>query len=296
MARSSTRAKPVRVTDPLSTSLTVFGCGGTGGYLLKHVCRLLYGLKQDRGAALIAPPVGGAPGRMQEGRLPSVLVVDGDTVEAKNLLRQDFIPADLGRKKAAVLAGRVGPAYGLMVKACPHYVNEETYIKKLVPEGGIAVGAVDNAPTRRILHERLSAYDDVVYIDCGNAGVALPEHPQEATREERVAARESGWEGQVSCGVRKGGETIIPFPADVFPNLIEAEEGDLLPDQVPCGQIVASLPQRAMTNLMAATVAMGFLTNLLTDGTLLHHLSFFDARQGYVRSTPAIDQLTEVAA
>jgi hypothetical protein len=34
---------------------------------------------------------------------------------------------------------------------------------------------------------------------------------------------------------------------------------------------------------------MQYLTTLLSDGTVLHHRSFFDARRGYVKSYPAAD-------
>ena len=154
---------------------------------------------------------------------------------------------------------------------------------------------MDNPPTRRLLHEKLIGYRDLVYLDAGNAGVPVQEGTQPQTREKMVAVREGGWEGQVVCGVRKDGETLMPFPAEVFEDLIEGEAP--LPTDAPaCGQIVQSLPQRHQTNLFAATVLMGYLGTLLTEGSVLNHLTFFDARQGYLRSKPAIEMLDEVAA
>jgi hypothetical protein len=47
-----------------------------------------------------------------------------------------------------------------------------------------------------------------------------------------------------------------------------------------------------MTNLMAATVLMTFLTPLLSNGTLLHHTAFFDARAGNLKSYPALSVLS----
>lgn len=78
-----------------------------------------------------------------------------------------------------------------------------------------------------------------------------------------------------------------------MPDLLEGD--DLLPDEAPFGEVVVSLPQRHLTNQLAATTLMQFLTPLLTDGTLLHYRSFFDARRGYTRSDPVIDALHEVA-
>lgn len=291
------RAKPVRFIDPLKTRITVFGCGGTGGALLQTLARLLYGLKETRKDHF--PRTEGNYYRRgtEEPRfgVPPLLVVDGDTVEPPNLLRQTFVPKDLGEKKATVLARRLGAAYGLEIQAYPHYLGHETDMAALVGEGGIVVGCVDNPPTRKLLHERLIAYDDIVYLDAGNAGVPLSPGGTPQSRKERVAVREGGWEGQVVCGARKAGETLMPFPAEVFEDLTTGDEP--LPSEAPaCGQIVESLPQRHQTNLFAATILMGYLTSLLTEGTVLNHVSLFDARQTFIRSSPAIEVLDELSA
>ena len=294
-------AKPVKVLDPLNTHLTIVGCGGTGSFLLKNVCRLLWGLKEQRRAAYEAPRMLGQPfGQPPREEIPEVMLCDGDVVERKNVIRQDFVPTDVGRPKALVLAERYSAAYGVTVRAYPRYLGRDTDLARISPEGGVVAGCVDNAPTRRLLHEQLSRYHDVVYLDSGNAGVEVSaDETREGrlTRSEQAAARGSGWDGQVLCGVRKGGEGMIPFPAEAMPDLIEpGEAGDeRLPDEVPCGEVIESLPQRQMTNLLAATMMMSYLTTLLSEGTLLHSRSFFCARRGYVKSYPAMDELDEVA-
>lgn len=303
--RANPVAHPVTLLDPENIRLTLFGCGGTGGALLSTLCRLIYGLQQNRAFSDRTPrnPVHGhfyADPKTPR-RVPQLLIVDGDTVEEKNLIRQPFAPSDLGKNKALVFASRLGAAYGVDVSAYPSYVDHDTEIRKLVPEGGIAVGCVDNTPTRRILHERLLEYKNVVYIDAGNAGVPQAsadahDPAQPPSREERIRIREGGYNGQVVCGVRKDGKTIMPFPAEQFPDLIEVTEADRLPTEPRCGQVAADLPQRHITNLVAATTLMTFLNSLITEGTILHHVAFFDARRGYLRSTPAIDVLEDLAA
>lgn len=287
------RAKPVRVVNPANTRVVLIGCGGTGGALLQNLARLLYGLKDTRN---------GNPARRENydprtatAELPQVIVADGDTVAEENILRQPFVLADVGEKKALVLSARLGAAYGLSIHAYPHYLTPETDLDVLVREGSIVVGCVDNPPTRKLLHEKLRAYKNIVYLDAGNAGVPLPEGRQPETRQERVAVREGGWEGQVVCGVRKDNETLMPFPAEVFEDLVEGEAP--LPTEAPsCGQVVTSMPQRHQTNLFAATVLMSYLGTLLTEGAVMNHLTFFDARQGYLRSKPAIEVLDSFAA
>lgn len=39
----------------------------------------------------------------------TLALVDGDTVEPKNLIRQNFIEQDIGKNKAAVMADRYSP-------------------------------------------------------------------------------------------------------------------------------------------------------------------------------------------
>ena len=68
--------KPVRIV--------MIGAGGTGGHIVPHLYRLLHTL--DR-------PV-------------EVILADGDMVEKKNLVRQNFIASDLGKNKAQALAER----------------------------------------------------------------------------------------------------------------------------------------------------------------------------------------------
>ncbi len=298
------KPKPVRVlSDPARTHLVICGVGGIGGYLLQSACRLLYGLREERRErrereAAAAQANGHFPnhGRREPPPplIPEILLIDGDSVSGKNLRRQYFLPADVGKNKARILAERYGAAYGLEVAAYPHYLTPDTDLTRIVPEGSVVVGAVDNARSRELLGEKLSAYRDVVYLDSGNAGVPLDPPDREPTREERIQARDSGWEGQVLCGVRRDGETILPFPAEQMPDLVE-DDSELLPSEVPCGQVVVSNPQRHLTNIVAATTLLTFLTPLLTEGSLVNRMSLFCARTGYVRSHPALDALDEVA-
>jgi hypothetical protein len=284
---------PVRVVDPSDTRVVVFGVGGTGGYCLQQLARLLYGLKAERAEAWAEPPLGArAPENPQA--VPDVLLADGDEVSEGNLKRQYFLSRDVRKNKALVLAERYGAAYGLSVSAYPHYLARATDFASLVPEGSIVVGCVDNAATRRLLHERLSSYADVVYLDAGNAAVELPEEGM-LTSKERRRIRDSGWEGQVLCGVRRRGETVVPLPAEQIPDLVE-DDGERLPSEVPCGQVIVSNPQRALTNTWAAITLYSYLNDLLTYGTVLHRMTLFCARRGYASSYPALDVMDEVAA
>ena len=77
--------------------VVMLGAGGTGGHIAPHLYRLLYAL--DRPVRFI--------------------ICDGDVVENKNLVRQNFIPADLGENKAKVLAERYSTVFGMETEYVP---------------------------------------------------------------------------------------------------------------------------------------------------------------------------------
>ena len=67
--------------------IVMLGAGGTGGHIAPHLYRLLYSL--DRPVRFI--------------------LCDGDVVEEKNLVRQNFTPADLGENKARCWRSGIPP-------------------------------------------------------------------------------------------------------------------------------------------------------------------------------------------
>jgi len=94
--------KPVKII--------MLGAGGTGGHVAPHLYRLLHTLERDTG----------------------VVICDGDIVEEKNLVRQNFISADLGRNKAQVLAERYASAFGVEVSYISEFIEDENKLSELV--------------------------------------------------------------------------------------------------------------------------------------------------------------------
>lgn len=132
--------------------LILVGCGGTGSFLALHLARLAYDARERHGLAL------------------QLTFVDPDRVEAGNLGRQNFCPAEVGANKALALAWRYSAAFGLPITAhtrafqpsdVPNWVS--------VQQPVVLVGAVDNAAARRVLHETCVARGGRVWwLDCGN--------------------------------------------------------------------------------------------------------------------------------
>ena len=84
-----TKKRPVKIV--------MLGAGGTGAHIAPHLYRLLYALER---------PV-------------KFIICDGDKVEPKNLVRQNFTEADLGENKARVIAERYSDVFGLETSYIP---------------------------------------------------------------------------------------------------------------------------------------------------------------------------------
>ena len=82
----------------LISEIVVVGCGGTGSWLLPKLVKTINdGIRKS----IIRKDV-------------KLILIDGDIVEEKNLVRQNFIEQDIGQNKAEVMASRYGP----------HLINE----------------------------------------------------------------------------------------------------------------------------------------------------------------------------
>ena len=144
------KVRPVKVI--------MLGAGGTGGHIAPHLYRLLYAL--DRPVRFI--------------------ICDGDVVEQKNLVRQNFAPADLGENKAKVLAERYASVFGMETEYVPEFIENEERLRRLLQpyswqisneylrEQVILIGAVDNNRSRQLCNTIFYQMEELIYIDSGN--------------------------------------------------------------------------------------------------------------------------------
>lgn len=211
------------------------GAGGTGGHIAPHLYRLLYSL--DRPARYI--------------------ICDGDVVEAKNLVRQNFAPVDLGENKARVLAERYASVFGMEAEYVPSFVEDLDTLMELItprdweltpysfqktPEMVILLGAVDNNKSRQLCHKAFCQSKDLIYIDSGNGEFS----------------------GQVVCGVRKNGRTVFKPIGGVMPELLR--DTDKFPTELSCAEAAQADPQSMAANITAATAVVDMVYNILTHG------------------------------
>lgn len=240
--------------------IAIVGVGGTGGYLIQSLMRLLRAY-DFQGMLTLA---------------------DGDEVEVKNLHRQNFILPDVGKKKVDVLARRYSNVYDIDIRTIGRYIESMGEMENLFAEWDgysqkVLIGCVDNNRSRQLFHEYFQQTKDLIYIDAGNDGV-LPVSDK-VTEED---SNESGYSGQVVVGVKVKGKVVLPPVGVVYPNILEESEQDFFPSQA-CGHTVVSFPQRFQTNLMAANVIMGYLNTLIGEGMLVSHYTNFNARNQVMR-------------
>lgn len=213
--------------------IVMLGAGGTGGHIAPHLYRLLYAL--DRPVRFI--------------------ICDGDVVEQKNLVRQNFIPADLGENKAKVLAERYSSVFGLETEYIPSFIESENELKSLLTpvvwhvdylhticEQIILIGAVDNNKSRQLCHRVFQQMPELIYIDSGNGE----------------------YTGQAVCGIRRSDRTYYPPIGTVYPDVLE--DTDKFPTELSCAEASVSAPQSIAANITAATAVVDMIYNILALG------------------------------
>ena len=226
-----------------NVKIIMLGAGGTGAHIAPQLYRLLYSLNR---------PV-------------RIIIADGDAVEEKNLVRQNFAFSDIGVNKAKVIAERYSSAFKLEAEYIPDFIEDADKLTELLvpevhrvfseklrqqkknpyqqtPETVILIGAVDNNKSRQLCHEVFNKARNLIYIDSGNG-----EHS-----------------GQVVCGVRRGGRTMQKPVGVLYPDVLEIT--DKFPSELSCAEASISAPQAITANLTAATVVVDMLYNILVLG------------------------------
>lgn len=114
----SAQPMPFHYSINAPTKIVVIGCGGTGGWFLPKLVKIL---NESRAKFLL-------PGGDVE-----IILIDGDVVEHKNLARQNFIARDIGSNKAEVMCKRYAPhlVKGLNMYFIDKFVSNRTLMSKI---------------------------------------------------------------------------------------------------------------------------------------------------------------------
>lgn len=223
--------------------IVVIGAGGTGGYVIPHLYRIAYA----------------------SGRPCRIIIADGDIVEQKNLIRQNFAECDIGENKAQVMAERYSEVFGIETEYIPGFIENEQQLLELlrfessvrnsIKPISILIGAVDNNRSRIMCNNVFKKLDDIIYIDSGNGEFT----------------------GQVICGVKMSGRVISKPVASVYPDLLKDTEK--FPSELSCAERSVSAPQSIAANVFASSAVISMLYHLLIEGNLRNNRITFSSRK-----------------
>lgn len=223
-------------------TIVIIGAGGTGGYVIPHLYRIAFSSEHHC----------------------RIIIADGDVVERKNLIRQNFAECDIGENKAEVMAERYSEVFGIETEYIPDFIESEEQLCDLLHVSGrwdepkpigILIGAVDNNRSRIMCHNVFNQLDDIIYIDAGNGE----------------------YTGQVVCGVKQSGKVMSKPVARVYPDILT--DAEKFPSELSCAERSVSAPQSIAANLFASTAVASMLYYLLIEGDLKTNRMTFSSRR-----------------
>lgn len=222
-------------------NIIVVGCGGTGGNYIKELGRFLY--------------------KNSIRKECRILLVDGDIIEEQNIARQPFLPDDIGRKKARVMAEILQEAFGVTCDFYEEYINKPQDLRNFEKEGylTILVGCVDNHACRKVFHEYFENTESCFYLDSAN--------------EYSV--------GEVVLGIRMAGEEFSPDRTYYYPEILE--DNSVSKEEESCQEINISTPQHLVTNLFAANLLLKCTVEILSEENWNGGIYLFDAFKGFLK-------------
>jgi PRTRC genetic system ThiF family protein len=264
--RSLTIDPPIPYLLPADRPISILlvGCGGTGSHLAQALARLASHVRDGGGPAL------------------TLIFVDGDVVEPKNVGRQLFSRADVGKNKAQVLASRFGAVFGLPIAALPAMLDEDFFRTHAAPVLGeryngplrVSIGAVDTAAARATLHKALAWGNLHLWLDCGNH-----EHSGQVCLGSAAEADEL--RGALALGSLCG---ALPSPGLQFPDLLKPPPKRK--KRVDCADAMVDNAQSLQVNQMMAAIAGQYLYQLVVARRLTTFQTVVDIQSLTMRSLP----------
>lgn len=252
---SYAHASPIKLRQG-EINLWIVGCGGTGSHMADAVAQLWVA---TNGMKRTPTP------------LKQIYLVDPDVVELKNVGRQRFCPADVGRHKALALAERYALTFGLRTIAIP-----EEFEPAMLEYGSqhILIGCVDNAEARRSLNEAVNRFEhqaSVWLLNCGNWA---------RSGEILVGSTNSLERVKKAFPARHGGICVdLPSPAWMEPAILQPLPEENETGNLSCAEIALRNLQSATINRCVAAHAADMLLQLLL-GKLKRFALYFSLDPG----------------
>jgi PRTRC genetic system ThiF family protein len=238
--------------------LILVGCGGTGSWLAPAVAR----------AARLM---------IDLGKTVQVLLVDPDKVEEKNVYRQNFARAEIGRWKASTLALRYGTAWGVPISASPIKLNYNSLLVFLnranYYTAKIFIGCVDNAGAREDIDRIANGLSSAWWLDCGN------------TKNSGQVLLGKAESVQENAFVLPGFCSWLPSPVKQEPSLLEdAGEETETGENLSCAEMALMNAQGLAINQRMAAEAADYLMRMLITQDLRKMATYIDLESGASKS------------
>jgi PRTRC genetic system ThiF family protein len=245
----------MNVFDPMIniSTITLVGCGGTGGQVARTIARIVYDMKQRRM------------------HTPKIRLIDPDIVEMKNTGRQLFVPNDCGKNKAEALGLRFNRALGLDIEWITEPVNAKKHFDR--HSSNLVIDAVDNYEARREIYRIPGAI-----IHSGNHHFEGQICIGNISDRDFMLRHIDGDNGKYRH---------LPNAALLFPQLLEPEvKTDPIPEPISCTESVIEGSQHLMVNDLVSCVAGQYLYKLLHRIPIGSFLSYVSVDTMTVRSIP----------
>lgn len=198
----------------------IIGAGGIGGNVARDLPKLMTKRSNEK-----------------------MIIIDGDTVEEKNCVRQPFQKQDIGQNKARILARKINSFYNIDCEARDFYITDKELdvivanSSEYVP---VFIGCVDNDKTRKLIESSFMRCKTAVYIDGAN----------------------SEYDGNIYVSRIDAGGKSGPIRSDVY-----ELENDVNPGEAGCEVKVANGElQYLITNNKVAAWIIDVLHTILRDG------------------------------
>lgn len=238
----------------LHFNICVIGTGGTGGNLITKLARFLNDFAKD-------------------GVSCELSIVDGDSVEMKNIGRQPFTEDDLGMNKAVALSENISYALNYPIRAYGKYIEtvqdisdilyreRDSYYTETVD---VLIGCVDNHKARQIMEEWFSKrrYGYTFYIDSANEFSV----------------------GEVVFSINRHGTVVSPVRSFYFPDVLEPAKSVT---EMSCEELNQVAPQHLVTNSFASDIVLAYIVQLCSTDNAINMIpggiNYFDSFKMFSR-------------
>ncbi|MBD2628970.1 ThiF family adenylyltransferase [Trichormus variabilis] len=249
----------------------VVGAGGTGGFLIPSVARLMLEIEAN------------------SNKTASCIVVDPDIIEPKNIPRQNFQQSEIGLYKAEVLAARYSLGLGVQISALAKSAEgiAKPFTKNIISgrwrKLTVVIGCVDNAAARAEIsscldQNYLGSPPQIWWLDCGNyANSSSGQVVLGSTNEFTLADAFDNLQKPNFC-------FNLPSPSKQHPELLTPLPEESNSTSLSCAEIQARNRQSLFVNQQVAVIAAEYLLALTLTGGLRKFATYFYNTTGSCRS------------